>query len=84
MMYYLKLYAATLIGFFAIDIVWLGFVARDFYRRQLGFLLSEQPNWWAAIPFYLLFIAGMLVFVIAPALQEGSLRKAVVLGAFFG
>jgi uncharacterized membrane protein len=35
--------------------VWLTIVARGFYRRQLGFLLSDQPNWWAAIAFYLLF-----------------------------
>jgi uncharacterized membrane protein len=84
MLFYVKLYAATLIGFFAIDIVWLGFLARDFYRKHLGFMLAEQPNWWAASAFYLLFIAGLVVFVILPALQEGSLRKAVVLGAFFG
>ena len=51
MAYYLKLYAATLVGFFVIDIVWLAFVARGFYRKHLGFLLADQPNWWAAIPF---------------------------------
>jgi len=84
MMYYLKLYAATFVGFLAIDIVWLAFVARSFYKSQLGFLLSDQPNWWAAIVFYLLFIAGLLVFVIAPAVEAGSLRKALLLGAFFG
>lgn len=84
MLYYFKLYAATLLGFLAIDIVWLAFVARGFYKRQLGFLLSDQPNWWAAVIFYLLFIAGLLVFAIAPGLQAGSIRKALLLGAFFG
>jgi uncharacterized membrane protein len=84
MVYFLKLYAATLVGFFAIDIVWLAFVARGFYRKHLGFLLADQPNWWAAIPFYLLFVAGMVVFAVSPALQAGSLRKALILGAFFG
>ncbi|MCR4413410.1 MAG: DUF2177 family protein [Thermoguttaceae bacterium] len=84
MMYYLKLYAATFVGFLAIDMVWLAFVARGFYKHHLGFLLSEQPNWWAAIVFYLLFIAGLLVFAVVPGLQAGSLRKALVLGAFFG
>ncbi len=84
MLYYAKLYAATLIAFFAIDIFWLGLVARGFYRDQLGFILSDQPNWWAAFTFYLLFIAGIVVFVIAPALQEASLRKAMLMGAFFG
>jgi len=84
MLYYLKLYAATFAGFLAIDIVWLAFVARGFYKNELGFLLSDQPNWWAAFLFYLLFVAGLLVFAIVPGLQAGSLRTALLLGAFFG
>ena len=83
-MFYLKLYLCTLAGFLAIDAVWLTVVARGFYRRQLDFLLSDQPNWWAAIIFYLLFVVGLLVFAIVPGLQAGSLRKVLLLGAFFG
>ena len=82
--YYLKLYAVTLIGFLAIDMVWLTGVARGFYRKQLGFLLSDQPNWWAAISFYMLFVVGLLVFAVVPALEAGSLRRALLLGGFFG
>ncbi|MBN1853456.1 MAG: DUF2177 family protein [Pirellulales bacterium] len=84
MLYYLKLYVLTFVGFLAIDMVWLALVARGFYKSQLGFLLSDQPNWWAAIVFYMLFIAGLLVFAVVPGLQDGSLRKALMLGAFFG
>ena len=83
-MYYLKLYVSTLIAFSAIDMVWLVVVARGFYRKQLGVLLSDQPNWWAAIAFYLLFVAGLLVFAIFPGLQAGSLRRTLLLGSFFG
>ena len=83
-MYYVKLYVCTFVGFLAIDMVWLTLVARGFYRRQLGFLLSDQPNWWAAISFYLLFVAGLLVFAVVPAVQEGSLRRALLMGGFFG
>jgi uncharacterized membrane protein len=83
-LYYLKLYVCALIGFLAIDMVWLTIVARGFYRKQLGFLLSDQPNWWAAIAFYMLFVAGLLVFAVVPALQAGSLRTALLLGGFFG
>ena len=83
-MYYVKLYVCAFVGFLAIDMVWLTLVARGFYRRQLGFLLSAQPNWWAAISFYLLFVAGLLVFAVVPAMQEGSLRRALLLGGFFG
>lgn len=82
--YYLKLYVFTFLGFLAIDIVWLAVVARGFYRDKLGFLLSDQVNWWAAIAFYLLFVAGLLVFVVVPALETSSLRRALLLGAFFG
>ncbi len=82
--YYLKVYVSALVGFLAIDMVWLAVVARGFYRRQLGFLLSDQPNWWAAIVFYLLFVAGLLVFAVFPGLQATSLRKAVLLGSYFG
>ena len=46
MAHFLKLYAATLVAFFAIDLVWLAIVARGFYRKHLGFLLADQPNWW--------------------------------------
>jgi len=84
MMFYLKLYSITLAGFLAIDFVWLAFVARQFYRRHLGFLLADQPNWWAAVVFYLLFVAGLVAFSVAPALQSSSLWRALLLGGFFG
>ena len=81
---YLKLYGICFLGFLAIDMVWLGWVARGFYKQHLGFLISDKPNWYAAIVFYLLFVAGMLVFAIVPGLQAGSVRKTLLLGAMFG
>jgi len=81
---WLKVYAVSTVVFFAIDMVWLGLVARGFYRRQLGGLLAEQVNWPAAVVFYLLYIAGIVVFVTLPAAREGSLARALGLGAFFG
>ena len=82
--YYIKLYLLTLIAFFAIDMVWLGLVARGFYQQHLGFLLRSSPNWTAAIVFYLLFVLGILVFVVVPGLQAGSTKKVLLLGALFG
>jgi uncharacterized membrane protein len=78
------LYLITLAIFFLIDMVWLGLVAKNFYRRQLGEMLSPKVNWAAAILFYLLFIAGLLLFVIIPALGRGSALQALWQGAFFG
>ena len=84
MAYYLKLYFATLIAFFAIDMIWLGLVARTFYRKYLGFLMAPNPNWLAAIIFYLLFIVGILVFVVVPGLKESSLKTTLLRAALFG
>ena len=78
------LYLITLAVFFLIDMVWLGVVAKDFYRRHLGTMLSPKVNWGAAILFYLLFIAGLLTFVIRPALVQGAVLPALLLGALFG
>ena len=84
MAYYLKLYLATLIAFFAIDMIWLGLVARTFYRKYLGFLLAPSTNWLAAIIFYLLFIVGILVFVVLPGLENNSLKTTLLRAALFG
>jgi uncharacterized membrane protein len=78
------LYLITLAVFFVIDMVWLGVVAKGFYRKHLGAMLSPKVNWAAALLFYLLFIVGLLVFVVRPALTQGEPFKALLLGAFFG
>ena len=83
-LYYIKLYLATLAAFFVIDMLWLGLVARTFYRQQIGYLLSPKTNWLAAILFYLLFIAGILVFAVLPGLEDNSLRNTLLRGALFG
>lgn len=84
MTFYLKLFLVTLIAFFAIDIVWLGLVARSLYNKYLGYLLAPSPNWLAAIIFYLLFIVGILVFVVVPGLKENSLQTTLLRAALFG
>lgn len=80
---YIKLYLIAVLVFFAIDMVWLGLVARNFYAQQIGFLLKSDVNWVAAIIFYLLFVLGLVVFVIGPNMQE-SLVKMFLMGVFFG
>jgi len=85
MVFYLKLYAATLVAFLAIDMVWLGLVAPGFYRTHLGFLMAPSPNWFAAGIFYALFIVGVLVFVIVPGLVVGTATSTTLLrAALFG
>ena len=69
--------------FFAIDMVWLGLVARNFYRSQLGDLLGEV-QWVPAIMFYLVFLVGLTVFATYPAIEKSSIWYALVYGALFG
>jgi uncharacterized membrane protein len=83
-MFYLKLYGLTIPIFFVIDILWLGVIARGFYRRQLDFILSPQVNWTAAIVFYLVYIAGIIFFAVRPAINSNSWGQAAILGALFG
>ena len=70
MIYYAKLYVATLAAFFIVDMLWLGLIAKTFYRKYLGYLIAPSVNWTAAIIFYLLFIVGILVFVVPPGLEK--------------
>ncbi len=63
---------------------WLGLVAKNFYSKHLGFLMSPTVNWSAALLFYLLFIAGTILFVISPALEKNSWIHAVLFGILFG
>jgi uncharacterized membrane protein len=79
-----KLYAATTPVLFAIDLVWLGVVAKHFYRARLGDLMRPDPRWGAAILFYLLYVAALLVFAVLPGLERGSLARAALLGAGLG
>jgi len=80
----LVLYLITLAVFFLIDMIWLGVVAKGFYRKHLGPLMSPKVNWAAAILFYLLFIVGLVVFAVRPALAAGKPVQALLLGALLG
>ena len=80
---YVYLYLITVPVFLAIDMLWLGVVAKSFYQEKLASFLGPV-NWGAAIIFYLIFIVGILIFAVMPALESQSMLKALVLGALFG
>lgn len=83
-MFWVKLYLATIPVFFAIDMLWLGVLARSFYQTNLRHLLSPEVNWPAALVFYLIYIAGILLFAVRPGLEVQSLARACLWGALFG
>ena len=82
--YYVKLYGLTAPIFFVIDLIWLGVAAKGFYQKNLKYILSPNVNWTAAILFYLIYIAGILIFAVLPAVTKDSLRHAALWGALFG
>ena len=81
---FVKLFFIALPVFFVIDMAWLVLVAKKFYQQQIGFLMKPDINWFAAIIFYLLFIAGLVLFVISPAVEKHSWVHALIFGALFG
>ena len=84
MVRYLVAYAAVLVAFLAIDMVWLLVVAREFYRSRLGALMAPSPLLAPAAAFYGLFALGLVIFAVAPALREASWRAALSNGLMFG
>ncbi len=81
---FIKLYFIALPIFLILDGLWLGLIAKSFYAKQIGFLFKTDINWIAALVFYLLFIAALILFVINPAIEKGSLTHALLFGALFG
>lgn len=81
---YLQLYGLTALAFFAIDFVWITRIAAPFYEQHIGQLLRPEPVVAAAVGFYALYIAGIVVFAVLPGLEAGSLGRSTLLGAFFG
>ncbi len=83
-MLFLKLYVLTFFVFFLVDLLWLGIVAKNIYSRYLGHLLKANVNWIAAMIFYLIFIGGLVFFVLIPAVDHESVMYALLVGGLFG
>ena len=78
---------ATLIAsliFLIIDVIWLSFATKSFYRPLIGNLLSDKPVFWAAALFYILYVFGMAIVVIQPCIDSASLFKTIYTGFIFG
>ncbi len=81
---YLIAYGITAVVFFVIDFFWITRFARQFYADQMGDLLAAKPNIGAAAAFYLVYLVGVVVFAVAPALKAGSITTALIYGGLFG
>lgn len=83
-MAFIKLYLITLFLFLVIDFLWLCLIAKNLYKEQIGFLLSESPRWGAVILFYCIYAFGLMFFVISPAIRVENYLTALTYGALFG
>jgi uncharacterized membrane protein len=83
-MVYLWIYLITFTVFIVIDLIWLGVIGQGIYQKYLGPLLKKDVNWTAAIIFYLLFILGLLVFVVGPAYLNEDILEAFLMGGLLG
>ena len=77
-------YFLMAVVFLALDLLWLGLIAKNFYQKHLGRFFSDKVNWKAAVIFYLLFIMGAMIFSVYPAVAQDSLPRAILFGVLFG
>jgi uncharacterized membrane protein len=83
-MKYVIPYCAVLLIFVTVDLIWLGGLAKRFYRTQLAGLMADNFNAWAAATFYLVYPLGVVAFAVMPALPSGSWTDAAAWGAMLG
>lgn len=83
-MEFIKLYALSFASLLALDAVWLTKVAPKFYKSNIGHLMADKPNLLAAGLFYIIYMIGLVVFVVQPAVADKSVMYAATRGALFG
>jgi uncharacterized membrane protein len=81
---FLLAYAATAAVFLPLDATWLAATGPRLYRPALGELLAEQPDLAAALLFYALYFAGVVVFALPQAARAESSTRSALRAAFFG
>lgn len=78
------IFLITFVVFLVFDAIWLTKVSPKMYKQNIGHLMAEKPNLWAALLFYLIYIIGLVVFVVVPAINNKSISDAAIYGALFG
>jgi len=82
---YIIAYLSSLISMLAIDFVWLNLMAKRFYLKYIGHLMSENPNFIVAGIFFLIYAAGLSLLVIIPSIEQNySNLKIFALSALLG
>ncbi len=77
-------FIAAAISFIALDMLWLGVIAKKYYHEKLGHLMANNYVWQPVLVFYLLYMGGIVYFAITPALKAGNWHLATLNGAILG
>ena len=70
--------------FLIIDIIWLSFSVKSFYRPNIGHLLLDTPIMWAAALFYIIYVFGLAIVIIEPSLNSNETFKILFRSFLFG
>lgn len=82
--HYITATVATAILFGVLDAVWLGRMVPAVYRPEIGEVLMRGWRPVPALVFYALYMVGIQIFAVAPALAAGKWQVAAQWGALFG
>jgi uncharacterized membrane protein len=77
-------YLAAGVAFIAGDITWITLTGDAIYRPVLGPLLAARVDVAAGAAFYLIYLAGVLAFGVAPGLKRRAWMRSLAWGALFG
>jgi uncharacterized membrane protein len=83
-MNYVKMYIIAFIAFIVIDGIWLLFISKNLYQSEIGHLMADKAKLIPAIVFYLIFLVGLVYFVINPAIVSKDVVKLLFSAALFG
>jgi uncharacterized membrane protein len=81
---WLASYAATAAVMLAVDLLWIGWLARPLYTQGIGHLMAAQPRLPVTVAFYLLYPAGLMTFALLPQAATPGLLRVAGSAALFG
>ncbi|OYW21372.1 MULTISPECIES: DUF2177 family protein [unclassified Sphingomonas] len=77
-------FLSTALAMLALDSIWLNLTADRLYRAKLGHLMLQEFNLAPAAIFYFIYVTGVTVLAVMPALADGKLSTALTRGAVLG
>lgn len=81
---YAAAYGGAALVLSVLDVLWLWLVVGRLYRAELGSLMRTDLAMVPAVAFYLIYIVGIVVFAVMPAIATDNLLRAAALGALLG